>query len=120
VEGCFNLRPPHREDQTRWLKVQNSDQWPQNAKQIQCGVCSEKDKPGEDLNVEIAMQNCVLAPASGCFTPNCNSEINTSQGKAYYIIVSTIFQYVWIPLNTCILFHMKRLMGYGFYERRKG
>jgi len=83
-------------------------------------VCSEKDKPGEDLNVEIAMQNCVLAPASGCFTPNCNSEINTSQGKAYYIIVSTIFQYVWIPLNTCILFHMKRLMGYGFYERRKG
>jgi hypothetical protein len=33
-------------------------------------VCSEKDKPGKDLNVKIAMWVCVLSPATGCFTLN--------------------------------------------------
>jgi len=32
----------------------------------------------------------VLTPASGC----SNFQTNTSQGKAYYTIVSTIFHYV--------------------------
>jgi hypothetical protein len=39
---------------TSWLKVKNSDQWPQIGKQIQCGVCFTKDKPGKDLNVQNA------------------------------------------------------------------
>jgi hypothetical protein len=42
------------------------------------------------------MWNCVLTPASGCITPNCNSETNISQGKADYTIVNTIFHYVWL------------------------
>jgi hypothetical protein len=35
-------------------QVQNNDHWPQTGKQIQCGMCSTKDKPGKDLNVQIA------------------------------------------------------------------
>jgi len=27
---------------TSWLKMQNSDHWPQDGKQIQCGMCSAK------------------------------------------------------------------------------
>jgi hypothetical protein len=42
------------------------------------------------------MWDCLLTPASGCFTPNCNSETNTSQGKAEYTILSIIFNYAWI------------------------
>jgi hypothetical protein len=30
--------------------MQNIDHCSQNDKQIQCGVCSEEDKPGKDLN----------------------------------------------------------------------
>jgi len=50
-----------------------------------------KNKPGKDLNVEIAMWVCVLTPVSGCFTQNHNSETITSQGKTDYTIVNTIF-----------------------------
>jgi hypothetical protein len=39
---------------------------------------------------------CVLTTSSGCFMPNCISETIISQGKAGYIIISTIFCYVWI------------------------
>jgi hypothetical protein len=59
-------------------------------------VCSAKEKPGKYLNVEIAMWDCVLTPASGCFTPNPTSQTNMSQGEADYSIVSAIFHYVWI------------------------
>jgi hypothetical protein len=42
------------------------------------------------------MWACVFPLASGCFTPNRNSETNTSQGKVDYTILNTIFYYVWI------------------------
>jgi hypothetical protein len=65
------------------------------------------------------MWGCVLIPTSRCFTQNRNSETNTSQGKAGYIIVSIIFHYVWTYLNTSILFYVIRVVGYGFHERGK-
>jgi len=78
-------------------------------------VCSAKEKPGKYLNVEIAMWDCVLTPASGCFTPNCNSQTNTSQEKADYTIVSTIFNYVQIFLIPGV-FYMKRIRGVNFMK----
>jgi hypothetical protein len=36
--------------------MQNSDHWPQTGKQIKGDVCSTKDKPGKDLNVQSAKQ----------------------------------------------------------------
>jgi hypothetical protein len=42
------------------------------------------------------MWGCVLTLASGCFILNHGSETNTSQEKADYTVVSTIFHYVWI------------------------
>jgi len=41
---------------TSWLRMQNSDHWPQTGKQIKGDVCSTKDKPGKDLNVQSAKQ----------------------------------------------------------------
>jgi hypothetical protein len=97
---------------TSWLKVQNSDHWPQNGKQIWCGVCSTKEKPIEDLNVQSAKwcfmltqirfkcQNCNVRlcfdPCLRVFSHQINSETNTSEGKADYITASIIFHYVWI------------------------
>jgi hypothetical protein len=40
------------------------------------------------------MWGCALFPALGCFTPNQNYQMNTSQGKADYAIISTIFHCV--------------------------
>jgi hypothetical protein len=75
-------------------------------------MCSTKNKPGKDVNVQnakwwyvltqtrfnikIAVGGSVLTPASGCCTPNCNSQNNTSQGKAGYTIINTICNYVQI------------------------
>jgi hypothetical protein len=53
-------------------------------------------------------------------TPNCNSEINTSQEKADYKIVSTIFHNVRIFFEyhyTVLYDKVIRLRVYGFYER---
>jgi len=62
------------------------------------------------------MWGCILIAISEYFTPNQNSETNTSQGKANFTIISTIFQYVQIFLNTNILFHITRVRGCGFYQ----
>jgi len=42
------------------------------------------------------MWSCVTTPASGCFTPNFNSETNTTMEKAHPTIVGAIFHYVLI------------------------
>jgi DNA-directed RNA polymerase subunit RPC12/RpoP len=57
---------------TSWLKVQNNDHLPQNGKQIQCDVCSTKDKPGKDLNVQSAKW-CFVLTLTGFKCQNCNS-----------------------------------------------
>jgi len=75
---------------------------------VQCRVTCQARK---DLNVKIALWGCVLTPPSGCFTPNCNSETNTSQGKADYTIVHTILHYV------CILFKCQHTV---LYNKGKG
>jgi hypothetical protein len=55
---------------------------------------------------------------SGCFTPNCNSQTNTTHSKADYTIVGTVFHYVWIFFKISI-FYRKRVRGCRFYEREK-
>jgi hypothetical protein len=60
--------------------VQNNDH---------CSMCSARNKPGKDLNVENATWGCIMTPVSGCFTPNHNSEAKTSHRKADYTIIST-------------------------------
>jgi hypothetical protein len=63
------------------------------------------------------MWGCVLTPASGCFTPNHNSETNTSQGKAGYIIISFFIMYRYFVEQKYVLYN--RGKGCGFYESEK-
>jgi hypothetical protein len=60
------------------------------------------------------MWGCVLTPASGSFTPNCNSQTNTSQGKSDYTIVNTIFHCVDSFGISVYVLH-KEGKGHGFY-----
>jgi hypothetical protein len=43
-----------------WLKVQNSDHWPEKGKYILCGVCSARNKLEKYLYVQNVMWHCVL------------------------------------------------------------
>jgi len=66
------------------------------------------------------MWGCVLTPASGCFTPVCISETITSQRKADYMIVNTIFFVTYdYFLNASMLFYITRIRGYRFYKGKK-
>jgi hypothetical protein len=68
------------------------------------------------------MWGCVLTPASGCFSLNHNSQTNISQAKADYIIISTIFHYIWVFVEyqyTVSYNTITQARGNGFYERGK-
>jgi len=87
MEGCFNLS-------TSWLG--STKYWPQNGKQIQCGVCSTKD-----LNVQSAKWSfvstwirfkCLECNVGLCFDP-CLWVFHTkSQFSCEHLIGKSISQ----------------------------
>jgi hypothetical protein len=69
-------------------------------------VCSAKNKPGQDLNVEIAIRGCVLTPCLGVFHTWDHHLIGKSRLQSY-IQSFIIYEYF---LNANILFYITRVI----------
>jgi hypothetical protein len=71
---CFNHRPSHirrpttSTSQPTQPEMQHSKQWPWEARQVRCSVCSAKNKCRQNSDIQNAMWGCVLIPALWCTT----------------------------------------------------
>jgi len=112
-KGAFISNHPMRmtTPSTSCFKVQSNNHWPQNGKPTHCSVCSTEDKPGKDLYIQGVKWCFVLTRIRFkcwncnvrlCFTPNYNSQTNTSTGKCrlynckYHS--SSCMDIFWIPI----------------------